>query len=102
MSSKKDKFKKQFQTNKINTVQKSDKRYNKKTSKSDKEYISGNYVSSVDKKIYGIKKNLAEGKPYVIRQKMPLTGTTSDVDEVYVKVEIDNTELQYHIMIKAD
>ena len=62
MSSKKDKFKKQFQTNKINTVQKSDKRYNKKTSKSDKEYISGNYVSSVDKKIYGIKKNLAEVK----------------------------------------
>lgn len=62
MSSKKDKFKKQFQTNKINTVQKSDKRYNKKTSKSDKEYISGNYVSSIDKKIYGIKKNLAEGK----------------------------------------
>ena len=62
MSSKKDKFKKQFQTNKINTVQKSDKRYNKKTSKSDKEYISGNYVSSVDKKIYGIKKNLAKGK----------------------------------------
>ena len=62
MSSKKDKFKKQFQTNKINTVQKSDKRFNKKTSKSDKEYISGNYVSSVDKKIYGIKKNLAEGK----------------------------------------
>ena len=62
MSSKKDKFKKQFQTNKVNTVQKSDKRYNKKTSKSDKEYISGNYVSSVDKKIYGIKKNLAEGK----------------------------------------
>lgn len=62
MGSKKDKFKKQFQTNKINTVQKSDKRFNKKTSKSDKEYISGNYVSSVDKKIYGIKKNLAEGK----------------------------------------
>ncbi len=62
MSSKKDKFKKQFQTNKVNTVQKSDKRYNKKTSKSDKEYISGNYVSSIDKKIYGIKKNLAEGK----------------------------------------
>lgn len=62
MSSKKDKFKKQFQTNKVNTVQKSDKRFNKKTSKSDKEYISGNYVSSIDKKIYGIKKNLAEGK----------------------------------------
>lgn len=62
MSSKKDTFKKQFQTNKTNTVKRNDKKYNKKTSKSDSEYISGNYVSSVDKKIFGIKKNLAEGK----------------------------------------
>lgn len=62
MGSKKDTFKKQFQTNKTNTVKRNDKKYNKKTSKSDSEYISGNYVSSVDKKIFGIKKNLAEGK----------------------------------------
>lgn len=62
MGSKKDTFKKQFQTNKTNTVKRSDKKYNKQTSKSDKEYISGNYVSSVDKKIFGIKNSLAEGK----------------------------------------
>ncbi len=49
-----------------------------------------------------VAKNLAEGKPYVIRQKMPLTGKTSYVDEVYGEVEIDNTELQDQIMIKAD
>ncbi len=49
-----------------------------------------------------VEKNLAEGKPYVIRQKMPLTGTTSYVDEVYGEVSIDNSELQDQIMIKAD
>ncbi len=62
MGSKKDTFKKQFQTNKINTVKRSDKKYNKQTSKSDKEYISGKYVSSIDKKIFGIKNSLAEGE----------------------------------------
>lgn len=49
-----------------------------------------------------IEKNLAEGKPYVIRQKMPLTGTTSYVDEVYGEVSIENSELRDQIMIKAD
>ncbi len=49
-----------------------------------------------------IEKNLAEGKPYVIRQKMPLEGTTSYVDEVYGKVDMDNSELQDQILIKAD
>ncbi len=49
-----------------------------------------------------IAKNLAEGKPYVIRQKMPDTGTTSYDDVVYGKVEIDNSELRDQIMIKAD
>lgn len=62
MGSKKDTFKKQFQTNKTNTIKRSDKKYNKQTSKSDKEYISGNYVSSVDKKIFGTKNSLAEGE----------------------------------------
>lgn len=49
-----------------------------------------------------IDKNMAAGLPYVIRQKMPLTGTTSYVDEVYGEVSIDNTELRDQIMIKAD
>ena len=33
---------------------------------------------------------------------MPLTGTTSYVDEVYGEVTIDNSELRNQIMIKAD
>ncbi len=49
-----------------------------------------------------VERNLAAGVPYVIRQKMPLTGTTSYVDEVYGEVTIDNTELRDQIMIKAD
>ncbi|MBP3242401.1 MAG: glutamate--tRNA ligase [Ruminococcus sp.] len=49
-----------------------------------------------------VKKNLEAGIPYVIRQKMPLTGTTSYVDHVYGEVTIDNSELRDQIMIKAD
>lgn len=49
-----------------------------------------------------VKQNMAEGKPYVIRQKMPDEGTTSYVDVVYGEVEIDNSELRDQIMIKAD
>ncbi|MCM1133451.1 MAG: glutamate--tRNA ligase [Ruminococcus flavefaciens] len=49
-----------------------------------------------------VEKNLAEGKPYVIRQRMPDEGTTSYVDVVYGEVEIDNSELRDQIMIKAD
>ena len=49
-----------------------------------------------------IKKNLANGVPYVIRQKMPDEGKTSYTDVVYGEVEIDNSELRDQILIKAD
>ncbi len=49
-----------------------------------------------------VEKNLAEGKPYVIRQKMPTEGTTSYYDEVYGEVTMDNSELRDQILIKAD
>lgn len=49
-----------------------------------------------------IEKNLSEGKPYVIRQRMPDEGTTSYVDLVYGEVVMDNSELRDQIMIKAD
>lgn len=49
-----------------------------------------------------IEKNLADGIPCVIRQKMPDEGKTSYVDEVYGEVEIDNSELRDQIIIKAD
>lgn len=49
-----------------------------------------------------VAKNLAEGIPYVIRQKMPQEGTTSYVDEVYGEVTMDNSELRDQILMKAD
>ena len=49
-----------------------------------------------------VEKNLAEGKPFVIRQKMPLTGTTSYVDAVFGEISVENEELQDQILMKAD
>ncbi len=49
-----------------------------------------------------IEKNLAAGVPYVIRQKIPLEGTTSYVDEIYGEVAIENADMQDQILMKAD
>lgn len=49
-----------------------------------------------------IAKNIAEGKPYVIRQKMPLTGTTSFDDEVFGTITVENSTLDDQVLIKAD
>lgn len=49
-----------------------------------------------------IEKNLAAGLPYVIRQKMPLTGVTGYDDAIFGRIEIENSELQDQILIKAD
>lgn len=62
MSSKKKKFEQQIQQNKINRVTNKNTKYNKKTSKSDENYIKGNYTKSVSQTVYGVKKNLAEGQ----------------------------------------
>ncbi|MBE6824255.1 MAG: glutamate--tRNA ligase [Ruminococcaceae bacterium] len=45
---------------------------------------------------------LEAGTPYVIRQKMPITGTTKFVDAVFGEITVDNSELQDQILIKAD
>ena len=45
---------------------------------------------------------MAEGTPYVIRQKMPLEGSTTFEDAVYGTITVDNAELQDQILIKAD
>ncbi len=45
---------------------------------------------------------LAEGVPYVIRQKMPLEGKTTFTDTVFGEITVDNTELQDQILIKTD
>ena len=45
---------------------------------------------------------LAEGVPYVIRQKMPLEGKTTFTDAVFGDITVENSELQDQILIKAD
>ncbi len=45
---------------------------------------------------------LAQGVPYVIRQKMPLEGKTTFVDAVFGEITVDNSELQDQILIKTD
>ncbi|MDO4459006.1 MAG: glutamate--tRNA ligase [Clostridia bacterium] len=45
---------------------------------------------------------LAEGTPYVIRQKMPLEGTTSFTDEVYGTITVNNEELEDQVLLKTD
>ncbi|MBQ8950704.1 MAG: glutamate--tRNA ligase [Eubacterium sp.] len=49
-----------------------------------------------------IEKNLAEGKPYVIRQNNPTEGTTSFEDELYGTISVPNIELDDMILIKSD
>ena len=49
-----------------------------------------------------VERLLNEGKPYVIRQKMPLEGKTTFIDEVYGEISIDNSEIEDQILIKTD
>ncbi|MGN0311196.1 MAG: glutamate--tRNA ligase [Lachnospiraceae bacterium] len=49
-----------------------------------------------------VEKNLAEGKPFVIRQNNPTEGTTTFHDELYGDITVDNSELDDMILIKSD
>ncbi len=49
-----------------------------------------------------VERRLAEGQPFVIRQKMPDTGKTSFEDVVYGTITVDNSELEDQILIKSD
>ncbi len=49
-----------------------------------------------------VEANLAAGIPFVIRQKMPLTGRTAYTDAVFGEIGCDNCEMQDQILIKAD
>lgn len=49
-----------------------------------------------------IEKNLAAGVPYVIRQKIPLEGTTTFHDELYGDITVDNSTLDDQILLKTD
>ena len=67
----------------------------------------GKEINVYDKHCLGlskeeVEKNLAEGKPYVIRQNNPNTGTTTFHDEIYGDITVDNAELDDMILIKSD
>ncbi len=49
-----------------------------------------------------VQRNLAEGKPYVIRQNNPTEGRTAFADEIYGEISVDNAELDDMILIKSD
>ena len=49
-----------------------------------------------------IERNLADGIPFVIRQKMPLEGVTTYTDCVFGEISMNNSELQDQILMKAD
>ena len=49
-----------------------------------------------------VEKNLAEGRPYVIRQNNPTEGTTTFHDELYGDITVENKELDDMILIKSD
>lgn len=49
-----------------------------------------------------VKAKLDAKVPYVIRQKMPLEGTTTFHDEVYGDITVENTVLDDQILIKTD
>jgi glutamyl-tRNA synthetase len=49
-----------------------------------------------------IEEKLKNNEPFVIRQKMPDTGTTSFDDVVYGTITVDNSTLEDQILIKSD
>ena len=49
-----------------------------------------------------IEANLAAGMPYVIRQNIPETGTTTFTDALYGEITVENAELDDMILIKSD
>ena len=49
-----------------------------------------------------VQRLLDAGTPYVIRQKMPLEGSTTFVDSVFGSITVENSELQDQILIKTD
>lgn len=49
-----------------------------------------------------IRRLLDAGTPYVIRQKVPLTGSTTFQDAVFGEITIENKEIEDQILLKAD
>ena len=71
------------------------------------EVVEGKEISVYDKHCLHLSKeeveaNLAEGKPYVIRQNNPTEGSTTFHDVLYGDITVDNAELDDMILIKSD
>ena len=71
------------------------------------EIVDGKEITVYDKHCLSlskeeVEKNLAEGKPFVIRQNNPKEGTTTFHDELYGDITVDNSELDDMILIKSD
>lgn len=49
-----------------------------------------------------VRRKLAAGEPYVIRQNIPLTGVSSYEDEVFGTISVDNSDMEDNILIKSD
>ncbi len=49
-----------------------------------------------------VQRLLDAGTPFVIRQKVPLTGSTTFTDAVFGEITIENREIEDQILIKAD
>ena len=69
--------------------------------------VAGKEINVYDKHCLHLSKeeieaNLAEGKPYVIRQNNPTEGSTTFHDDIYGDITVDNAELDDMILIKSD
>lgn len=49
-----------------------------------------------------VKAKIKSGASYVIRQKIPLTGSTTFVDEVYGEITVQNDTLDDQVLLKSD
>lgn len=72
-----------------------------------KENEDGTFSGGYDRHCRNLSKEevdrlLKSGTPYVIRQRMPIEGSTSFNDAVYGEITIENKELEDQILIKSD
>lgn len=68
---------------------------------------AGNFAGGYDRHCRDLSadevaQRLAAGESSVIRQKMPLTGTTTFSDAVYGDISVENAELEDQVLLKSD
>ncbi|MBR5261044.1 MAG: glutamate--tRNA ligase [Oscillospiraceae bacterium] len=74
--------------------------------KTESEEDSGNFNRAADPcrdlSEEEVQANLAAGKPYVIRQRIPAEGTTSFHDEIFGDIVVENKTLDDQVLLKRD